>query len=262
MHKRTFWIGMIVVTILGTGIPCFAANRSGTSIVKSNNTVKFQSEDGIVEMYGSDIHLLTDKVSTIVTKPFDSGRYTHVHSWQYININASDHTKRCVTCGSDYDITIGHRETQKEAYEIFYKGVIYPGNQYSCECGYQWILEASHNFVYNYADEDTHRIECALDGTDYCSGFESYLNEHTADEIIPNDDNEHHTFICICGYAKEEECDYTTYYAENEETGETIMCCICDNSIVGSEEQDTIGINDETEEMQETDNTDQQEKKY
>jgi hypothetical protein len=250
---------MTVVAILGTVIPCAAANFSENSTVQSKNTIKFQSNEGMVEMYGSDIKMLTDKVSTISLTAFDPSCYTHVHSWQYSDINESDHTKHCAACGSDYDITTGHRETIKEAYEISYKDIVYSANKYVCECGYQWILETSHNFVYHYIDEDTHRIECALDGTDYCPGFESSLYEHTADEIVPCDDNEHHTYLCICGYEREEECDYTTYTEENEEAGETIKCCLCGNFIVESDEQDAaeqdeVDMNDETEDMKETSN--------
>jgi hypothetical protein len=152
-----------------------------------------------------------------------------------VNVDESNHTKHCAVCGSDNDITTKHNEINKVTYEIFYDGFAYSGYQYTCECGYQWIAETDHNFIYSYENENEHRIECVLGSTEYCAGFESYLNEHTEDEIVLADNNEHHVFICVCGYTKEEACDFTEYSEEDEETGEINWYCRCGNAIVESD---------------------------
>jgi hypothetical protein len=232
VKKRAFWIGLAFVAILGTGIPCFAAGTAQTGLTRSKHTMKFQSEDGMPALYGSDIQLLAGKVSTIPVNTFQPNSYTHVHSWQYLNVNSDTHTKHCQTCGSDNDITVFHAETGQETCEIAYGEEIYTGTQYTCECGFQWIIEAFHNYTCQYVDEDTHRLACALDGTDYCSGFDAYSEGHTMDEVVASDDNTHHALKCICGYDREEECNYTAYSEEDEDAGKIVWHCRCGNYIV------------------------------
>ncbi len=224
---------MLIVALLGISIPCFAAdgnNSDGIFSPKSHNTLKYQGADGNVELYGSDITLLADKILTIPDRPFDPSIYTHIHTWEYININTNTHTKHCAECGSENDLTNRHTVSQKEGCDVAYGGKTYRLDKCTCECGHTWIAENTHNLIYVSVDDMEHSVACALEGSEYCPGFRSYKEEHSID-IEAGANNMHHTLKCMsCDYEKEEECDYTDHSEVNEESTEITWFCQCGNS--------------------------------
>lgn len=232
MKKKLLFPVLTAFLVLGIGTTCLAANSTDIlSSVKSQNTLKYQGADGEVALYGSDIMLLARKLSSIPDRPFDPDIYTHIHSWEYIDINDSTHTKHCTVCGSENDLINPHTPSQKEPCDVTYGGDTYSLNKCTCECGYQWIEESGHHLVYETVDDSKHSVSCALDGTEYCSGFRSYTDEHYMDEISPKDDNTHHTLRCsACGYEKEEACDFTDHSELNEDKTEITWYCRCGNS--------------------------------
>lgn len=250
MKKKTVYAALAAAIAMGISVPCFAANADNTkdlSFLKSKGTLKYQSDAGTVELYASDITLLADKIFTMPENAFEPAFYTHVHVWEYTNINELTHTKQCEECG--YDITNGHKAGLQENTTISYEGSTYAGILSTCECGYQWTKERYHNYEYAQYDDTKHMVSCALDGTEYCSGFQAYAEEHVFDGILADDDNQHHTLTCIsCGYEKTEECDYTAYYVIDEDAGEIAWYCQCGNMITepytSDTEQDTVSEND------------------
>lgn len=237
MKKKIVYLILTAVIILGISVPCFAAsantgNIGDISSLRSRNRLKYQSAEGSVELYSDDIMFLADKISTIPNRAFDSGIYSHVHVWEYIDINDLTHTKHCEECGSENDITNPHTAAQRESYEISYDGSTYGGARLTCECGYQWIRESSHNYIYTYVDDTKHSVTCALTGTEYCTGFDSYEEEHVFDEATADNDGLHHTLKCSsCGYERVEECDYTDHFEIDEDAAEITWYCQCGNYI-------------------------------
>lgn len=230
--KLLFPVLATVLVLLAIGTTCLAASSTDiVSSIKSQNTLKYQGADGEVALYGSDIMLLAGKLSSIPDRPFDPDIYTHIHSWEYIDINDSTHTKHCAVCGSENDLINPHTASQKEPCDVTYGGNTYNLNKCTCECSYQWIEEYGHHLVYESVDDTEHSVSCALDGTKYCSGLRSYTDEHYMDDILPNDDNIHHTLRCsACGYEKEEACDFTDHSEINEDGTEITWYCLCGNS--------------------------------
>lgn len=230
MKKKAAFMTLTVAMILGIGTICLAANSTDIiSTVKSQNTLKYQGANGEVALYGSDIMLLARKLSTIPDRPFDPDIYTHIHAWEYINVNDDTHTKHCPECGSENDITSAHVAIQKDACDIDYDGNMYTICKYTCECGYQWMNEYNHNLVYESVDDTKHSVSCALDGTEYCSGYRSYNENHSL--VLLPDDSTHHTMKCtLCDYEITEECDFTDYSEVNEEGTEITWYCQCGNS--------------------------------
>jgi hypothetical protein len=51
-------------------------------------------------------------------------------------------------------------------------------------------------------------------------------------EVVAADDNMHHALKCICGYDREEECNYNAYSEEDEDAGKIVWHCRCGNYIV------------------------------
>lgn len=233
MKKKKGQLSLLIAALLGISIPCFAAdgnNTAGIFFPKSHSTLKYQGADGTVELYGSDIRLLAEKISTIPDDPFDPDIYAHTHIWEYININADTHTKHCEECGSENDLTNRHTVSQKEGCDVTYGGKTYRLDKCTCECGYVWIAENTHNLIYVSVDDTEHSVACALDGSEYCPGFRSYTEDHSI-EIEANADNTHHTLKCMsCDYEKEEECDYSSYSEVNEDGTEITWFCQCGNS--------------------------------
>lgn len=230
MKKKPVIIAITAIMILGIGTTCMAASSTDIiTSVKSKNTLKYQGADGDVALYSSDIILLARKLSTIPDRPFDPGIYTHIHAWEYINVNDDTHTKHCPECGSENDITNTHVAIQRDACDINYGGNTYTLCKCTCECGHQWMEENSHNLAYESVSDTKHSISCALDGTEYCSGYRSYNENHSLGQIP--DDNTHHTVKCsLCDYETTEECDFTDYSEVNEEGSEITWYCQCGNS--------------------------------
>lgn len=231
MNKKLLLPILTAVLVLGIGTTCLAASSTDiTSSVKSKNTLKYQGADGKVELYSSDIILLARKLSTIPDRPFNPDVYTHTHVWEYIDINETSHTKHCPECGSDNDIAVPHTVSQKESCEISYEGETYHLDKCICECGYQWVEEDNHHLVYESVNDTKHSVLCALNGTEYCSGFQSYNEVHSMEQIIPNNDNMHHTLKCLlCGYEKEEECDFSNHSEISADETEVTWFCQCGN---------------------------------
>lgn len=246
MKKKTAYLILAMAAVIGISVPSFAANSrnyaDGTLPLKSKNTLKYSGADGKVELYADDLELLADKVVTIPDRVFDPDIYTHSHTWEYININEQTHTKHCQECGSDNDLTNKHTAIQQENTSISYNGNTYSGIRYTCECGYQWIKEKSHSYVYMPVDDISHSITCALDGTAYCSGLRAYEEEHVFGEIIADSDNMHHTVRCdSCGYEKTQECDYTDHSEVSEDGMEITWYCECGNRITEPYTDNDIG---------------------
>jgi hypothetical protein len=234
VKKRAFWIGLTAAAILGSSISCFAVDDGKPGKIQSKNTVKYQSVEGTVEIYSSDIQLLADKVDSISPKAFESANYTHAHSWSYINVTGDTHTKHCLFCDSAYDITVKHSEAENLDYSISYNEKTYEGYQYTCECGYQWIVETGHNYVYDYVDEKEHSYSCALNGTDYCEGFAACNEEHFPNTVTPDDTGDY-IATCICGYSWAEDFELPDETTEDEDTVDEIV-----------EDEDAAELPDET----------------
>lgn len=243
---------LAALVVTGISVPSLAAygaaGTGDTMSLKSRNTLKYQSAAGAVALYGEDMELLADKILTMPDRAFSPDIYTHIHAWEYININAQTHTKHCAVCGSENDMTNRHTAAGRETCSISYHGNTYNGNRYTCECGYQWSRENAHNYVYTCLNDTDHSVACALDGTEYCAGFTSYEEAHLYEGAVAEDDNLHHTLTCAwCGYEKAEECDYTDHYEINENTAEIIWYCICGNYIIEPYVDEGTGIGTDAE---------------
>lgn len=237
MKKKTAYLILTIATVTGISVPSFAAANgrnyaNSTLSLKSKNTLKYSGSNGKIELYADDLALLADKVVTIPDKIFDPNVYAHSHIWEYIDINDQTHKKHCAECGSDNDLTNKHTAFQQETCNISYGDSIYAGAIFTCECGYQWTKERYHNYEYAYADDNKHLVTCALNGTEYCSGFQTYSKDHFFEGVVSNDDNMHHTSLCAeCGYERMEACDYTDYFKIDDDSGETLWYCQCGNWI-------------------------------
>lgn len=237
MHKKTIIITiLILVFTLFICIPATAADASTDKNIKSKNTLKFESAEGSIAIYSDDIRLLADKIYTMPAKTWSPSLYAHSHIWEYININTQTHTKHCSECGSQNDATINHKTSSAEPYDISYNGKKYGGNQYTCECGYQWVHEASHNYVYNETNATHHTVSCALNGTPYCDGLNAYQEMHDFGEPVIKDAT-HHFIICkLCGAKITEKC---VFEVTNDGTDSTEYC-LCGNTHVKNPDIDSV----------------------
>lgn len=157
-------------------------------------------------IYAADFSFLYGKLSAVSGEVFDPAEYTHIHQWEYKDVNDSAHTRHCILCGMA--LTDKHKAENEEDCTIVSGDREFPGRRYQCICGYQWEREAAHTLTFDIVDETCHRSRCLLDGTAYCPGYESVEEEHYAFSHTLNPSGTHYTKTCIdCGYQTEEEVE-------------------------------------------------------
>lgn len=157
-------------------------------------------------IYAADFSLLYGKLFAVSGEVFDPAKYTHIHLWEYKDVNDSAHTRYCILCGME--LTDKHRAENEEDCTIVSGDKEFPGRRYQCICGYQWEREAAHTLTFDIVDETCHRSRCLLDGTAYCLGYEPIEEEHYAFSHTLNPSGTHYTKTCIdCGYQTEEEVE-------------------------------------------------------
>lgn len=225
----------LTATVFGTA---GVAQAKGVELASRGNLI-YRDNGTNPEVYGEDFTLLKEKLDSIPDEVFSPAYYAHVHLWEYRDVNERTHTKHCEQCGEAFDLTNMHLAMQEESCAITSQGKEYPGRQYSCECGRQWVLEAAHTLIFELVDETCHRSRCALDDTDYCQGYEPILEEHYAYYYVSESDGTHHKKNCLdCAYQTEEECEFTLESWDEEiEPDASVRYCACGNSrrIEGSE---------------------------
>lgn len=223
----------IVVLLCAGNQSAYALGDSGT--IRSSGNIVFEGQNGTINLVGSDLSFLQEKLSTIPTSVYDPEYYTHLHDWDYESINESAHSKKCGVCG---EITSNyHASRRQEQCSFTYNGKTYAGYTYTCECGHQWTREVSHNPVYSLRDDDSHIVKCELEDTGYCSGPMEQVENHSIN-LQPNDDGEHHYLKChLCNYEREEACDFTTS-VESDDDMSILWYCECGNCISGNKETD------------------------
>lgn len=157
-------------------------------------------------IYAADFSLLYGKLSAVSGEVFDPAEYTHIHQWEYKDVNDSAHTRHCILCGME--LADKHRAENEEDCTIVSGDREFCGRRYQCICGYQWEREAAHTLTFDIVDETCHRSRCLLDGTAYCPGYEPIEEEHYAFSHTLNPSGTHYTKACIdCGYQTEEEVE-------------------------------------------------------
>lgn len=235
---------MIAAVILMTGI----CTTLGTAQAKeeafaSRGSLVFEDNRGRLEWNTEDLLLLKEKLSSIPNQCFDPACYTHDHNWVYQDINESTHTRHCDGCGSAFDSISGHMAVREECCVISHDGREYPGQKFICTCGWQWMRETAHTLLCEPVDAVNHTIRCALDGSAYCRGYESVMEEHYAYYYVPDEDGMRHGKVCLdCGYREEELCSFTLEEAPVQEKtegenskedqavqGEVYRWCVCGN---------------------------------
>lgn len=103
----------------------YALGESGT--VRSYGNIVFESKNGMINLQGSDIAYLRDKLSSIPTDVYDPGYYTHLHEWDFENITESTHSRKCMVCGYEIEEEcdfLSYSETGDDM-----------GGAWYCECG-------------------------------------------------------------------------------------------------------------------------------
>lgn len=196
MKKRGILFAMVVLM----GIPfAVKASETGNVGIKSHGNIFYEDVNGSVKIYAEDILLLQKKLESIPDEIFDPVLYSHNHVWEYKDITDQGHTKHCERCGSKYDVVNMHIAAEDNPYTIFFDGHEYPGYEKVCECGYKWETEIYHNIVCTPKDETYHTLSCALKGTSYCTGMETYNELHVI-TLSPIDDSHHQRGCSACGY--------------------------------------------------------------
>lgn len=250
MRKK---IGVLMALLIFIGIPLGvkATSELGSSNIKSCGSIIYQDSSGSMELYAEDIALLQEKLSSVPNEIFDPVLYSHIHEWEYINVNRDTHTRHCAGCGSAYDMVSAHDVAASKVCTITYNGKEYPGYEKRCRCGYTWKEEMYHNLIYSPVDASYHILSCALDGTDYCSGLSDEKSVHII-TAFPIDES-HHRLICdYCGFTGEtQECvfDYDSV-EDNEDSTKVRKYCECGNYIIESKEtvsENTTGNTSEEE---------------
>ena len=141
------------------------------------------------------------------------------------------------------DSISGHMAVREECWVISHDGREYPGQKFICTCGWQWMRETAHTLLCEPVDAVNHTIRCALDGSAYCRGYESVMEEHYAYYYVPDEDGMRHGKVCLdCGYREEELCSFTLEEAPVQEKtegenskedqavqGEVYRWCVCGN---------------------------------
>lgn len=156
--------------------------------------------------YAADFSLLYGKLSAVSGEVFDPAEYTHIHQWEYRDVDDRTHTRRCTFCGMA--LTDKHRAESEEDCTIVSGDREFSGRRYQCVCGYQWERETAHTLTFDIVDEICHQSRCLLDGTAYCPGYEPIEEEHYAFSQTLNPSGTHYTKTCIdCGYQTEEEVE-------------------------------------------------------
>lgn len=236
--KRKALLLAAVVFICGIPLLTKASETKATSSgIKSIGNIVYQSRAGSVELYAEDIALLQEKLDSVPDEIFNPVLYSHMHSWEYIDITAKRHTKHCAGCGSSHDIIEMHQAAERKTCMIPYDDEEYIGYAKVCECGYEWKEEMYHNLVYDPKDDETHTVSCALSGTEYCNGMSPMEEEHSM--ILYATDESHHLASCSkCGFTGEEECVFEEEITvdSDDETAdpEVRKYCKCGNYITES----------------------------
>lgn len=155
-------------------------------------------------IYAADLTILEGKLSTVSGTVYDPAEYTHMHQWEYRDMDGSTHTRHCVLCG--LELIDAHKAENENDCRISYGGAEFSGRRFQCACGYQWEMETAHTLTFDMVDETCHRGRCLLDGTAYCPGCEFAEEEHYAFYHTMDPSGTHYTKTCIdCGYQTEEE---------------------------------------------------------
>lgn len=259
MRKK---IGIFAALLFFIGIPLAvkATYENGNSDIKSCGSIIYKDNSGSVELYAEDIALLQEKLASVPEDIFDPVLYSHMHEWEYINVNQYTHTRHCDGCGSSYDMVSAHNAVKSRICTITYEGKEYSGREKSCSCGYAWKEEMYHNLIYSPADATYHTLSCALDGTDYCSGLVAEESEHIT-TAYPEEDAAHHRLVCdYCGFAGEMQACIFDYDSVEESEDPTLIqrYCVCGNYITepketvsGNSTETEDGTEEEEEETQE-----------
>lgn len=230
----------------------------------SQGSLVYKEEEHSVQIYAADFLILKEKLDTIPDMLFEPACYTHVHQWEYRDVNGKTHTRHCESCGKGFDLVRAHKAEQMEECVFSHDGAEYFGIRYTCVCGYQWELEKTHTLFFETVGEEGHRSRCRLDGTKFCPGYEPLQEEHYAYYYEPCEDGCHHEKICMdCGYRGEEECFFSLPDAEGEdESGsDSSRRCWCGNIEkpdvdIGDEKTDTETDKKNTETMPGEENMD------
>lgn len=230
---RTVCIAVILLMGLFTMTGTVQAKEE---TIVSGGSLIYEDNRGRMEWFAEDLVLLREKLSSVSGQCYEPSCYTHDHNWVYRDINDKTHTRHCDGCGNAYDLINSHTASQEESCVISYGEKTYQGLQYVCECGRQWMLETGHTLLFEPVDAISHRSRCALEGTAYCQGYESVLEEHYAYSYVRNEDGAHHKKICLdCGYQEEESCSFTLESPGSDEeepdTKEDVRWCVCGNCV-------------------------------
>ena len=97
MRKK---IGVLIAILIFTGIPLAvkATSENGNPNIKSYGSIIYKDSSGSVELYAEDIAFLQEKLASVPDEIFDPVLYSHVHEWEYINVNKNTHTRHCAVC--------------------------------------------------------------------------------------------------------------------------------------------------------------------
>lgn len=179
--------------------------RVGVRSLSTRGNMVYQDDGKRAGIYVSDFSLLYEKLSMVSGEIFDPARYTHIHQWEYRDLDSRTHTRHCAICGDAFDLVDAHKAESEDACTIFYEGREFPGRCYSCACGYRWEREEAHVLTFDMADEICHRSRCLLDGSEYCLGHEPVEEEHYAFYRTPDQMGTSYIKTCIdCGYQTQE----------------------------------------------------------
>ncbi len=239
MRKK---IGVLIALLVFIGLPLAAkaTSESRNFNIKSCGNIIYRDNSGSIELYAEDIALLQEKLSSVPDKIFDPVIYSHMHVWEYIDINRNTHTRHCAGCGVSYDIISKHEAATIKKCIITYEGNEYPGHEKICKCGYAWREEMYHNMSYSMVDASHHTVSCALDGTDYCGGFTVKESEHVR-TAYPTSDKTHQIICDYCGFAGEtQECVFI-YEGDSGDLTQVQKYCECGNYI--TEPKETVSGN-------------------
>lgn len=242
MRKKT---GVLIAMMIFIGLPLVvkATSESGNPNIKSQGSIIYKDSSGAIELYAEDIAFLQEKLSSLPDEIFDPVLYSHMHEWEYINVNKNTHTRHCAGCGSLYDMVSVHDAATSKACTISYEGKDYPGYEKTCRCGYTWRVEMYHNLIYSPVDASYHTLSCALDGTDYCSGLAGENSEHIR-TVFPVNETNHQSVCNYCGFVGEiQECvfDYDSV-EDGEDPTQIKKYCECGNYV--TEPKETVSEND------------------
>lgn len=222
-------IGVFLVLLVFIGIPQVVKAASENDNIKSYGSIIYRDSSGSIELYAEDIALLYEKLASVPNDIFDPIIYSHVHEWEYINVNKNTHTRHCAGCGPSNDVVSVHDAVSSKTCTILYGGEEYSGYEKNCRCGYTWKEEMYHNLIFSPVDESYHTVSCALNGTLYCGGLDVEKSAHII--LVYPTDALHHQSICdYCGFTgKTQECIFDYNIIENEE--QIQKYCECGNYI-------------------------------